>query len=101
MVCTRDNFTISKTQNVYSSFGAVFCTMLCLFTNRVEADTLSIRTPPTKKLNVRDVVKKDGIILPVLMNYKHFHVTYFLYKFITPVNVVDNRRLISGNFSLK
>jgi len=65
---------------------------------RVEAITLSYKIP--QKTGHACTVKENLNVLCMLMNYKHFHLNYFMQKVITSVHSVNNQyTTIFGYFS--
>jgi hypothetical protein len=50
--------------------------------------------PPQSKLNLYVAIKEYIIVLSVVINYKHLHVTYFMQEVITSAHTVDNGYLI-------
>jgi hypothetical protein len=65
---------------------------------RVEAITLSCKIP--QKTGYACIAKENLNVLSMLMNYKHFHLTYFMQKVITSVHSVNNQyATIWGYFS--
>ena len=65
---------------------------------RVEATTLSCKIP--QKTGHAYIAKENLNVLSMLMNYKHYHLTYFMQKVITSVHSVNNQyTTIWGYFS--
>jgi hypothetical protein len=55
---------------------------------------------PIKKTGHTSIAKENLNILSMLINYKHYHLTYFMQKVITSVHSVNNQyTTIWGYFS--
>jgi hypothetical protein len=92
----RGNFTISTTQNAHSTFTCIFCTdCIVLVYQQGGGRHFKHTRPPQRNQTCVSLLTNTASFFSVLINYEHFHATYFVLKIIQlpSANTVDKRYL--------